>query len=68
MSLSETCGDCGCTPAHEDMPNLARCRSCASKGGHDYAFKTTIDHDKLRAKVGRELAAEIIAECKDTWS
>jgi hypothetical protein len=59
------CTDCGCTPAHEDGGNY--CRRCAEKGGHRYAFYTEVDHDKLRAKVGEELAAQIIEECRRDW-
>jgi hypothetical protein len=40
------------------------CRRCSEKGGHRYAFETAIDHDLLRAKVGRELAAEILSSCR----
>lgn len=59
----QICTDCGCRPAHEDCP-ANYCRRCSEKGGHRYAFNTPIDHDLLRAKVGRELAAQIIIECE----
>jgi len=58
------CPDCGSTPAHEDSPP-SFCRRCSEKGGHRDAFRTQIDHDKLRAKVGRDLAAQILKECAD---
>lgn len=60
------CTDCGSTPVHEDSP-CGYCRRCAEKGGHRYAFRTEIDHDLLRAKVGRHLAAQILDECKAPW-
>jgi len=61
----DMCTDCGSTPRHEDSISQ-KCRRCACRGGDWYAFETKIDHDLLRAKVGRELAAEILRECK-TW-
>lgn len=57
------CSDCGSAPAHEDSPP-EYCRRCSEKGGHMYAFRIEIDKDKLRAKVGRELAEEIMNECR----
>jgi hypothetical protein len=57
------CTDCGTRPAHEDSPPNY-CRRCSEKGGHRYAFFTEIDHDKLRAKVGREAADAILSECR----
>ena len=59
----DMCSDCGTTPAHEDS-TPGYCRRCSEKGGHRYDFFTEIDHDKLRAKVGRDLAAQIIGECR----
>lgn len=61
-----TCTDCGTAPAHEECP-AGYCRRCSEKSGHRYAFKTEIDHDKLRAKLGRELAAQVLAECGYEW-
>jgi hypothetical protein len=61
----DMCTDCGTTPAHEDGGHY--CRRCGEKGGHRYAFVTEIDHDKLRAKVGRELAEQILNECRTPW-
>jgi hypothetical protein len=63
----QLCTDCGCRPVHEDSPSNSFCRRCAEKGGHRYAFSTEIDHDKLRSKVGRDLAREIITECVKDW-
>lgn len=57
------CTDCGSTPVHEDSP-YSYCRRCAEKGGHPSAFRTEIDHDLLRVKVGRDLAQQILSECK----
>lgn len=56
------CTDCGSCAVHEDSPG--NCRRCAEKGGERYLFNTKIDHDLLRAKVGRKLAAEILSECR----
>jgi hypothetical protein len=56
------CTDCGTTPAHEDGGHY--CRYCREKAGYPRDFVTEIDHDKLRAKVGRELAEQILNECR----
>lgn len=64
IDWSVTCTDCGSAPKHPDCP-AGYCRRCSTKAGHRYAFFTEIDHDKLRAKVGPELAAQILAECKE---
>ena len=58
------CTDCGSAEAHRDSPG-SLCRRCAEKGGHRYAFRTEIDHDKLRALVGETLAARILTECSE---
>lgn len=60
------CIECGCTPRHEDCGSY--CRRCSNKnnsGSRDYT--TIIDHDKLREKLGRELAAAVIFECAVGW-
>ena len=61
-----TCTDCGCEPKHEDSPP-GYCRRCSEKAGHRYAFYHCIDIDLLRAKVGRELAEQIVNECTDQF-
>jgi len=60
----EICTDCGTTPSHEDSSSRC-CRRCTEKGGCRFEFVTAIDHDLLRAKVGRELAEAILSECRD---
>jgi hypothetical protein len=58
-----TCGDCGSTPSHEDAP-CGYCRRCAEKAGYRHSFFTSLDHDKLRGLLGRELADEVLRECE----
>ena len=63
---SDTCHECGSAPKHEDCGDW--CRRCSNKnnsGSRDYT--TIIDHDRLRAKLGRELAAEVLIECFAEW-
>lgn len=62
------CLDCGCAETHPDTNKIPcrYCRLCAEKNGHAYLFVTTIDHDKLRAKLGDELAESVLKECRAT--
>jgi len=62
MPTDERCTDCGRRPIHEDCPH-SYCRECAEKGGDRRSFTSPIDHDKLRALVGRETADTILREC-----
>jgi len=55
------CEKCGREPVHEDSWS-GKCRRCSEKGG-DNGFVTRIDNDKLRARLGRELAKEILETC-----
>ena len=66
MAELTECIDCGASPRHEDCGNY--CRRCSNKvndGSRDYT--TIIDHDRLRAKLGRELAADVLLECFAEW-
>jgi hypothetical protein len=71
------CSDCGVQPIHPD--SLASyCRQCSERAGHHYLFKTEIDHDKLRARLGimlphfmksyvPKLVEDLIKTCKAEW-
>ncbi len=60
-----TCYDCGCRASHRDSDGW--CRNCGEKNGERYLYCTSIDHDKLRAKLGDELAAEVLNECREDY-
>ncbi len=67
MLKENICSDCGDAEIHRDSKQLKYCRYCAEKAGHTYLFKTTIDHDKLRDKVGGFLATKILKDCKEGY-
>lgn len=61
--LEGKCWNCGTRPEHMDSEK--QCRPCGERCGDRYLYVSEIDHDKLRAKLGIELAAEVIIECKE---
>jgi hypothetical protein len=53
-----TCTDCGTRPAHPLSPP-GYCRPCSEQAGHGYAFRASIDLDKLAERLQvSPLAAE----------
>jgi hypothetical protein len=60
------CTNCGQAPAHPDS-RIGYCERCNCKAGHGYnhILKIEMDKDDLRAIVGDEIAAKIIAEVEE---
>ena len=57
------CNRCGRRPVHEDAMG-SYCLPCNVRNGHDQDHFTKIDHDLLRALVGRDVADRVMRECR----